>query len=130
MRNPYEHIDKYKSIDLKSRVESADPHELINMLLQGARTHIAMAQGCMQRKQIREKGEHIGKAISIIEGLKSSLNHESSPQLAAKLQSLYNYIQELLLKANLKNNEQLLIESKTLLAEIHTAWLEIKPKDN
>lgn len=126
MKNPYSQLsNQYKSIELQTRIETASPHELIELLLQGARSHIATAQGNIQRNQIKEKGEHISKAISIIEGLKMSLNHEKGGEIAENLLQLYEYIQQILLKANLKNDEDLLAQSNMLLAEVHQAWQAI-----
>lgn len=126
MKNPYTQASsQYKSIELQTRIDTASPHELIELLLQGARTHIATAQGNIQRNQIKEKGEHIGKALSIIEGLKMSLNHEQGGSIAENLLKLYDYIQHILLKANLHNDEDLLAQSNLLLAEVHQAWQSI-----
>lgn len=126
MKNPYAQVsNQYKSIELQTRVDTASPHELIELLLQGARSHIATAQGNIQRNQIKDKGEHIGKAISIVEGLKSSLNHEQGGEIALNLLKLYDYIQVILLKANLNNDEDLLAQSNMLLSEIHQAWQAI-----
>lgn len=128
MKNPYNHVvNEYKTIELKTRVDAADPHELINLLLQGARNHIAAAQGNMARKQLREKGEHLSKALNIIAGLKSSLNHEEGGEIAANLLKLYDYIEQLILQANLKNEEELLVQANSLLTQIHDAWKEIAP---
>lgn len=120
-------LNQYKSIELKTRVDAANPHELINLLLQGARNHIATAQGNLVRKQIREKGEHISKALSIIEGLKSSLNQEQGGEIAVNLLKIYEYIETLLLKANLHNNEELLVQANSLIAQIHESWQAISP---
>lgn len=120
-------LNQYKSIELKTRVDAANPHELINLLLQGARNHIATAQGNLARKQIREKGEHISKALSIIEGLKSSLNQEQGGEIAVNLLKIYEYIETLLLKANLHNNEELLVQANSLIAQIHESWQAISP---
>lgn len=126
MKHTYQDaINQYKNIELQTRVESASPHTLIDLLMQGARTHIATAQGSIQRQQVAEKGEHIGKAISIIEGLKTSLNFDQGGDIAVNLERLYDYIQQILLKANLENDEKLLIEAHSLLSEIHQAWQEI-----
>lgn len=126
MNNPYQQVlNQYKSIELQTRIDTASPHELIELLLQGARSHIATAQGNIQRNQIKEKGEHIGKALSIVEGLKMSLNHEQGGEIAGNLLKLYDYIQHLLLKANLNNDEDLLAQSNVLLSEIHQAWQSI-----
>jgi flagellar protein FliS len=128
MKNPYSKVmNQYKSIDLKTRVDAANPHELINLLLQGARTNIATAQGNIARAQIREKGEHISKALSIISGLKSSLNQEEGGEIAANLLQIYEYIETLLLKANLHSDVELLVQANGLLAPIHEAWQAISP---
>lgn len=120
-------MDQYKSIDLKTRVDAADPHELINLLLQGAKTHLAAAKGNIARKQIQEKGEHLSKALSIISGLKSSLNQEEGGEIAANLLQIYEHIDLLVLKANLYNDEELLTQSISMLNQIHEAWQSISP---
>ncbi|USQ12518.1 flagellar export chaperone FliS [Legionella lytica] len=131
MKNPYNKAaEQYKSIELKTRVAAADPHELINLLLQGARNHIAAAQGSIERKQIREKGEHISKALGIVAGLKTCLNQEEGGEIAANLLQIYEHIEILLLKANLHNDKDLLAKSTELLREIHEAWKEISPKSS
>lgn len=128
MKNSYNHIqNQYKSIELQTRIDAASPHELIELLLQGARSHIATAQGNIQRNQIKEKGEHLGKALSIIEGLKMSLNQEQGGEIAINLLRLYDYIQSIITKANLQNDEDLLAQSNVLLAEVHQAWQSITP---
>ncbi|HHT0593151.1 TPA: flagellar export chaperone FliS [Legionella anisa] len=128
MKNPNQQvINHYKTIELKTRIDAASPYELINLLLQGARTHIATAQGNIDRKEIQEKGEHISKALSIIEGLKTSLNQEQGGEIAENLLQIYMHIEYLLLKANLNNDKELLAQSNALLAQVHEAWQKISP---
>ena len=127
MKNPYQQaMTQYKSIELRTRVDAANPHELIDMLLQGARSHISVAQGAIQRGLVKEKGEHIGKAISIIEGLRSSLNREQGGDIADNLDKIYEYTQHILLRSNLENNADLLTEATKLLSAIHDAWGHLK----
>lgn len=123
MKNPYL---KVQTLELKTQVETASPHGLIDLLLQGARSNIAKAQGNIQRKQIKEKGEHIGKALGIVEGLKTSLNPEKGGEITVNLKQLYEHIQESLLQANRNNDEALLAHANGLLAEIHEAWQGIR----
>lgn len=131
MKNPYQQVlNEYKSIELQTRIDTASPHELIELLLQGARSHIATAQGNIQRNQIKEKGEHISKALSIVEGLKFTLNHEQGGQIADNLLKLYDYIEHILIKANLNNDENLLAQSNLLLSEVHQAWQSINTNPN
>lgn len=128
MNNPYKNAhDCYRSVQTQTHGEVTSPHELVNLLLQGVRSNIAIAVGNIERKQISEKGSHISRAISIVEGLKSSLDHEHGGELADNLDRLYDYIQQVLFKANLKNDPALLLEANQLISEIHEAWMEIKP---
>jgi len=123
MKNPYQQVvNQYKAIDLEARVESASPYELIDLLLHGAKTHIATATGHLQRNQISEKGEQISKAINIVEGLKVSLDLQKGGEIAQNLLQLYDYMQQLLIKANSQNNPDLLAQANQLLSEIHQAW--------
>ncbi|MCC5791823.1 MAG: flagellar export chaperone FliS [Legionellaceae bacterium] len=116
---------QYQNLELSTRIEEASPHELINLLLQGARTNIATAKGCIQRGNTKGKGEHIGKAIDIIDGLKSCLDYDNGGDIASNLGQLYDYIQQVLLRANLDSSESLLTEANTLLTEVHEAWQSI-----
>lgn len=128
MKKPYKNaLDQYKTIELKARVDAADPHELINLLLQGARANIIAAQGSMARKQTQAKGEYISKALGIVAGLKSTLNHEEGGEISANLLKIYDHLEVLLLKANLYNNEELLVQANQLLTQVHEAWQSISP---
>ncbi|CAG0911448.1 unnamed protein product [Cyprideis torosa] len=117
--------DAYKQVHRVSGVEAADPHQLVDMLLSGALERIASAKGHMQRKEIPEKGEKISKSITIIEGLRGSLNHDKGEDIAANLDALYEYMQSRLVTANLKNDPEILDEVIGLLIEIRGAWNQI-----
>lgn len=125
--NPYQDaIKQYQSIENKSRIEDASPHQIIALLFQGAKGHINQAKGHMQQHNMKEKGLHISKTISILDGLKSALDHEKGGKIANNLERLYDYIQSILLKANLKNQESLLDESYQLIQQISEAWEQMK----
>ena len=131
MNDPYQQMSaKYKSVDIESRVESADPHQLIELLFQGARTNIYSAIGFMQNNDIKKKGEHITQACEIIGELMSSLDHERGGEMADNLLAFYVNIQKLLLTANIKNDETLLVKANSLLGEVFDAWKAIKPANN
>lgn len=118
----------YKQVHRVSGVEAADPHQLVDMLMSGALERIASARGHMQRQEIAEKGNNISKAITIIEGLRGSLNHEKGADVSANLDALYEYMQSQLVAANLHNQPEILDEVIGLLVEIRGAWNQI-PED-
>lgn len=120
-------VAAYQSVNVDASVSSADPHQLITLLFEGARAAIALARGEMERRNIAAKGKSISKAIDIIEnGLKASLNMEVGSDLPEKLDGLYDYMIVRLLHANLKNDLAALDEVATLLAEIQGAWVGIR----
>lgn len=121
-------IKTYAKVGLESGVTSADPHKLILMLYQGALLAIASAKNQMLRKDIAAKGASISKAITIIdEGLKASLDKNAGGELAQNLSSLYDYMSQRLLIANLKNDTSILDEISRLLSDLKEAWEAIRP---
>ena len=115
-------VEEYNRINVTSGVESADPHRLIQMLMQGALEKIAIAKGYLERNDISNKGVHVSWAISIIEGLRSSLNMEEGGEIANNLEDMYEYMIRRLLRANLENDVALLDEVSGLLLTIKSAW--------
>lgn len=111
----------YQSVETSAEVDSARPERLIQMLLDGALNRIYTAKGDLQRGEIASKGIQIGKAISIVEGLRMSLNPEAG-DISQNLEDLYEYIGRRLFEANVTNNTEILDEAAALLHEIKSAW--------
>lgn len=115
-------LQQYRKVGAQTGVEAATPHRLIQMLLEGALEKINLAKGYMQRNEIALKGSHISWAISIIDGLRMSLDKEAGGEIAENLDALYDYMGRRLLEANLNNDEGMLDEVSGLLLEIKSAW--------
>lgn len=119
MRN---NISHYNQVSRVSGVTDADPHRLVQMLLEGALGKIAAVKGLMIRNDIAKKGELVSQAISIIVGLRSSLNKSAGGDIAENLDRLYEYMEGQLLQANIKNDTSLLDEVTALLKEVKAGW--------
>ena len=115
-------VNAYNKINVTSGVEAADPHRLIQMLMLGALEKIAIAKGYLEREDLSNKGVHSSWAISIIEGLRSSLNMEQGGEVAQNLEDMYEYMIRRLLRANLENDISLLDEVSSLLQTVKSAW--------
>jgi flagellar secretion chaperone FliS len=119
----------YARVGVQTGVMGASPHRLIVMLYQGARQAIARARMHLQQGNIPERGKAISNAISIIQnGLQQSLNLEVGGEVAARLDTLYTYMERRLLDANVQRDEQMLVEVDRLLATLEEAWLAIAPE--
>ena len=113
----------YAKVGLETGVVAASPHKLIVMLFDGALVAVRAAAVHMKARDIEKKGAAISKAINIVQnGLRASLDKKAGGEIAASLDSLYEYICSRLVSANLTNQTEILDEVITLLADLKGAW--------
>ncbi len=115
-------LDQYKKVGAQSGVETADPHRLIQMLMEGAIEKIHIAKSHMMANRIGEKATYITWAMSIIDGLRMSLDKSAGGDIAQNLEDLYDYMNRRLLAANLKNDTTYLDEVVKLMQTIKDGW--------
>lgn len=126
--NSREALKQYRQLGLESEIDSASPHRLIQLLFASALNRIAVAQGAIERGDIPLKGEQIGKAMSVVSGLRSSLDSETGGELAQNLDALYEYIGLRLLRASSANDLEALAEAADLLKTLKSGWDGIAPQ--
>jgi len=117
-----EALNSYSEYGVKSEIDVADPHRLVQMLFDGALKRINLAKVAMKAKQIEKKGNLIGEVTSIIGGLKDTLNMEAGGEVAQNLASLYDYIENRLVMANASNSIGILDEVGELLLDVKEGW--------
>lgn len=116
----------YARVGVESGVMSANPHQLIVMLFDGAIASIRTARIHLEAGNMAEKGKAISRAMDIVNnGLAAALDSERGGEVAERLGSLYDYITRLLLNANLRRETKSLDEAENLLNEISSAWRDI-----
>lgn len=115
-------MKQYQRVSVQSEVFEASPHRLIQMLMQGGLERIAQARGAIERDASADKGELIGKAISIIGGLREPLDHQVGGELSQNLDRLYEYMISRLVEANRENDVSRLDEVSSLLREVKSGW--------
>ena len=118
-------LGAYKTNKNDVLIDDASPHQLITMLLDGAIERVASAVGAMERGEIGATGESIGKAISIVDNLRVSLDQQKGGQISENLASLYEYMTRRLLEANATKDTAMLAEVAGLLKEIKVAWDQV-----
>lgn len=118
-------INAYKKGGLKQDVASADPHKLTLMLLQGALDKMAYAKGCIERKDLAGRSEHLSRATAIIINLRDTLDMQAGGEVAENLFALYDFMVERLTDANIQNSLKIVDEVIALLSPIRDAWLQI-----
>ncbi|MEO1765702.1 flagellar export chaperone FliS [Thiobacter aerophilum] len=122
-------LTAYTDVDLQTAVATASPVQLIVLLYDGALAALASAKGRMQEMKLAEKGALISKAIGIVEGLRSVLDHEKGGEIARNLEALYDYMKRRLASANLRNDPAGLDEVMGLLGNLREAWVALAARE-
>ena len=112
---------QYQKVNVTSEVMEADPHRLIQLLMEAALTRMAQAKGAIQRSDMQEKARLLGRVNEIIQTLQSSLDHSRGGDLSGNLDRLYDYMVRRLLEATGKNDTDMIDEVMGLM---------LSPNDN
>ncbi len=121
----------YARVGIETNVSTANPHQLVLMLFDGALLAVNSAAISMANRDVVAKGTSISKAIEIITyGLKASLDSEAGGELAGHLGTLYDYLCQQLFFANAENNEATLNEVSGLLNDLREAWAQMGQQIN
>lgn len=109
----------------KNKYETASPHKLILLLYEAAIRNGARAVEALQSNRPTEANNAIIKLQDIIYELIASLNEKQGGEIAANLKSLYMYMIDQAVQANIKKDTAPLEEVIVLIRDIKTAWEQI-----
>lgn len=121
-------IKAYKAVGIKDDLAVADPHRVIQLLMQGALENMAKAKGCIERKDYAGKSATLSKAMNIISALKGSLDM-SAGEVSENLFSLYDFMLNHLILASRENSLSKVDDIVELLLTIKSAWDQIPVQD-
>jgi flagellar protein FliS len=121
-------IAQYGKVAAESEVAYASPHRLVQMLMEGALDKIATAKGCIERGDLEGKSHQLTWAMSIVNGLRTSLDMEAGGPIAANLDDLYSYMTRRMIDASVENDAEILAEVIDLMLEVKGAW-DAMPED-
>ena len=121
-------LKAYKKTNLEAELSVADPHRVIQMMYEGLIERLSQAKGAIMRHDYEYKADRISKAVGIINGLQSALDHRSNPELGPRTFALYDYMKELLTKASVSLDTAPIDEVINLILPIKQAWDQI-PQD-
>lgn len=120
-------LARYGQVAVAAEVAYASPHRLVQMLMEGALDRIAAAKGQVARRDYEGKSRSISWAVSIVKGLRNSLDHEQGGEIAANLDDIYDYLCRRLMDAHSENAVSALEEASSLLGEVKAGWDAIPP---
>jgi len=116
----------YQRVSVETAVSEANPHQLVNLLLEGLLKNIGTARAALQRGDIATKGKQINNAVRILdEGLKPALDLVKGGDIAANLNGLYGYCSLRLTEANLRNDDAALADVLRVIEPVADGWKQI-----
>lgn len=127
--NSQEALKQYRQLGLETQINSASPHRLIQLLMEGALERLNGAKAAMERGDTATKGALISKAMGIISGLRSSLDMSvEGSDLPERLDNLYDYMGRRLLEASAFNKAEMVAEVIELMRTVKSGWDGIEPQ--
>ncbi|MDO2947313.1 flagellar export chaperone FliS [Aeromonas simiae] len=114
-------LKAYTTMNLQAELAVADPHRVIQLMLQGCLERLAQAKGAIERKDFEGKSVAISKSMAIINGLQDSLDL-SYGEVPERLAMLYDYMKERLLDASKEMDSAAIDEVANLLITIKSGW--------
>lgn len=107
----------------QNSVMTATPEELTLMLYNGAIKFVNIAKLSIENKNIKKAHEALIRAQDIIIELNATLNMDY--EISKNLRSLYEFILDRLVDANIKKEIEPLDEVLELLTELRDTWKEV-----
>lgn len=117
----------YRSTAVETRVHEADPHKLIELMLEGAIQRLRTAEACIIAGDLPRKAKAASEAGAIVDSLSGCLDLGQGGEIAARLEALYDYASRRIVAANAANDAQGFGEVAGLLDDVFSAWKQIKP---
>jgi len=122
-------IKAYKSVGVKNDLAVADPHRVIQLLMQGSLESMALAKGAIERKDFVVKSKSISKAMTIIAALQNSLDMDVGGEVSENLWSLYDFMVNHLMQASRESSVAKIDDVIEIMLKIKSAWDQISVAD-
>ncbi|MFN0118770.1 MAG: flagellar export chaperone FliS [Elusimicrobiota bacterium] len=106
---------------LQTKVETASPSQLILILYDELIKTLIQAGDCIKEKRYEPSHLKLIKAQNIVSELTSSINKDAGP-IASNLLSLYQFIVDELIQANVLKDEKRLAPVLDIVGNLRKAW--------
>ncbi len=112
-----------------TEILTADPGKLILLLYNGAILFLQQSNEKLQEKDYEQKGVLLMKAHAIVSELLGCLDEEKGGEIATRLKSIYTYMLQRIIDADIKKDFRAIDEVILLLSELREAWQQIITKN-
>lgn len=115
----------YRNVDIESRIEGANPHQLVVIMFEELLKSLDAMAVAAQRGDFAQRVKRQSRAMSILHGLEGSLDHEKGGDIAEGLSGIYREARRLVMLGSRENDPEQILRARAMLHEIASAWSQI-----
>ena len=123
-------LNAYQTNQNRNRAESASPYRLVQMMYENLLDSLAKARGGVEREDARVRGENIGRAMDILNALRSALDHSAGQEISTNLDNLYQYCNQCLMEVTQYDDLDKLDEVVDIILSIKDTWDQLGARLN
>ncbi len=126
---PMRHAKAYGQMAIQTRTATTDAHGLIYLLFDAVDEQLSIALGALDAGDTERRGKAVNKSLLLIQqGLRGGLDLERGGDLAAQLDSLYEYCATRLVEAHASRSRPIFEEVRACLRTVFDGWKGIRPQ--
>lgn len=115
----------YRNVDLSSRIEGASAHSLVAILFEELLKSMDLLILCMRRNDWTQRAQRQGRALSILQGLETSLDFDKGGEIARDLALVYREARRMVMEGSRTNDLPKIEAARAMIGEINSAWMDI-----
>lgn len=114
----------------KGAVVGASPLQLVIMLYDGALRFMEAGKHAMLEKNLERQNHNLQKAQKIVRELTSCLDLKEGGEIAKNLLSLYVYVNNELVTANVEDSKEPIDRCIRVFSDLRESWVELERSRN
>lgn len=118
--NSAAHLKQYQ----QTQIQTATPEKLLIMLYNGAINFLNKAKVYIEQKDYAQTNTFLLKAQAIISEFMNTIDWDPNPEFAQNLYSLYEFMNNTLIQANINKDSEKIDVVIDLLKTLKSAWEE------
>ncbi len=122
-------VKAYKAVESEATAHGGKGAELVVLLYDGILESLVAGKGHLQRKEYQELGRQFARALTIISGLRETLNFEQGRPVAKDLLRYYNSLTSQIIHVQTRRDIELLDQCVEWVKSVRAAWAELAQSD-
>jgi flagellar protein FliS len=118
-------LKAYQDADMQSVAHGGRGVDLVLALYDATIDAIGQAEILMSRQEYRDCGRQCSRALTILAGLRETLDFEQGEPVASSLLRLYNSVTSKIIGAQTRRDVTWFQEAKATLSSVREAWAEL-----